>query len=98
MSPLGKAFFVQTFKDLTFYVQCPNQQKEEPDKKKKLRTAKTILNKILWSSLNKDDFTVGYVDNEFGLIEMSAGDLELFDVKEGRVKYFKKNGMIIWDR
>lgn len=75
VSPLGKSFFVQAFKDNTFYIQCLNQQKEEPDKKKKLRTAKTILNKILWSSLNKDEFKVGYIDNEFGLIEASAYEM-----------------------
>ena len=63
LSPLGKSFFVQAFKENTFYIQCLNQHKEEPDKKKKLRTAKTILNKILWSNLNKDEFKVGYIDN-----------------------------------
>lgn len=33
-----------------------------------------------------------------GLIEASAFEMEMFDVKENRIKYFKRNDMIIWDR
>ena len=65
---------------------------------KKLRTAKAILDKILWSNLNKEEFRVGYLDKEMGLIEASAYEMEMFDVKEVRIKYFKRNDVIIWDR
>lgn len=38
------------------------------------------------------------MDKDMGLIEASAFDMEKFDVKENRVKYFKRNNIIIWDR
>jgi hypothetical protein len=33
-----------------------------------------------------------------GLIKASAYQMEMFDVKENRIKYIKRNGEIIWDR
>ena len=95
---MGKAFFVQNYKNSTFFIQCPNQHKEETGKVKKLRTAKAILDKIMWSDVKKDEFKVGYMDKEMGLIEASAYEMEMFDVKENRIKYFKRNDVIIWDR
>lgn len=64
----------------------------------KVRTAKAILDKILWSSLNKEQFKVGYMDKDMGLIEASALDMQKFDVKENRIKYVKKNNTIVWDK
>lgn len=72
---------IQTYKDVIFVIQCPNQQREEPNRMKRLRTAKAVLDKILWSSLNKEEFKVGYMDKDMGLIEASAVDMQKFDVK-----------------
>lgn len=44
----------------------------------KLRTAKAILDKILWSDLNKEQYKVGYMDKDMGLIEASAIDMQKF--------------------
>lgn len=40
------------------------------------------------------------MDKDMGLIEMTALEMQMFDVgiKEGRIKYFKKNGIVVWDR
>jgi hypothetical protein len=48
---------------------------------RKLRTAKAVLDKILWCNLNKDEFKVGYVDKKMGLIETNLINMSKFDVK-----------------
>lgn len=38
------------------------------------------------------------MDKDMGVIETSAIDMQKFDVKQNRIKYFKRNGTIVWDR
>jgi hypothetical protein len=95
---LGKAFHVQTYKDFVFVIQCPVQSMQEPQRVKKLKTAKAVMDKILWSNLNKEDFRVGYIDKNMGLVETNPFNIERFDVKDNAIKYFKKNNTIVWDR
>lgn len=38
------------------------------------------------------------MDKDMGLIEASALDMQKFDVKQNRIKYFKKNNTIVWDK
>jgi hypothetical protein len=96
----GKAFLIGPFKDTGFFIQCPSQKQFEPSKEKKLRTAKMILNKIIWSYSEEshENYRVGYLDKDMGLIEASIYELKKFDFIENRIKYIKKKGVIAWDR
>ena len=51
-------------------------------KKEKLRTAKNIIDKIVWDEhLNKEDFRVGYLDKYTGILESSLEELMKSEVK-----------------
>lgn len=46
------------------------------NKKSKLRTAKNIIDKIIWDEhLKKEDFRVGYLDKFTGMLESSLEEL-----------------------
>lgn len=98
-SRAGKAFFVESFKDHVFYVQCPGQNKFEPTKQKKLRTSKAIIDRILWDeSLDKQEFRVGLIDKDMGTIEVTLSQIQAFDYKETSIRYVKRNKAVVWDR
>ena len=90
---------VQAYKDHTFIIQCPDQQKFEPVKQKKLRTAKAVIDKILWGGLSqKSEYKIGIIDKDMGTIEVTPMQIQTFDYKEARVRYIKLNGGVVWDR
>ena len=78
----GKAFFVEAFKDFTFIIQCAEQNKFEPVKQKKLRPAKAVIDKILWTGqVERAEFKIGYNDKDMGTIEVTVLHLQTFDYK-----------------
>ena len=73
---------MSAFKDYTFIIQCPDQNKFEPVKQKKLRTAKAVIDKIMWGgSKDKNEYMIGLVDKEMGTIEVSPMQIQTFDYK-----------------
>ncbi len=70
---------MESFKDYVFYIQCPDQNRFEPTKQKKLRTSKAIIDRILWDdSLSKTDFKIGIIDKDMGTIEVSLFQIQAF--------------------
>lgn len=66
-----------------------------------LKEASKIIDRIRWdSSLDQNDFIVGYEDRFVGVLELSVEDFSSSQVPSHRVKYFKniKTNEIIWDR
>jgi hypothetical protein len=68
-------------------------------KQRKLRTAKAVIDKILWGcALEKSGFRIGIVDKDMGMIELTALQIQTFDYKENKVSYIKHNSTVVWDR
>jgi Protein of unknown function (DUF504). len=67
----------------------------------KFRGADKIYHRILWDeSLNKSEFVVGYEDRFEGIIEEPFENFEVLkeDIPFHRIRYFKRNGEVVWDR
>ena len=93
----GKAFFVSSYKEHTFLIQCAWWKGVE--KAVKFRTSKAVMDRILWDgSLDKADFKIGIVDMKMGLIEVSPLQLQMYDYREKDIKYVKRRGTVVWDR
>lgn len=64
---------------------------KEEDVKKKVRTAKAAIDKVLWDpNLDSSEYTVGYFDKYMGTLEMSIDNYRKSEVKEHRLMYLKK--------
>lgn len=78
----GKAFYVQAYKDYTLIIQCPGQNKFQPIKQKKLRTAKAVIDKILWAGpRDKSEYKIGVADKDMGTIEVTLLQIQTFDYR-----------------
>lgn len=74
---------------------------EGSEKKEKLRTAGYILDRIHWDpNLQEEEFRIGYEDRFLGIVEIEFEEFmsKSAEIKEHRIKYFKKKGKIVWDR
>jgi uncharacterized protein (UPF0248 family) len=63
--------------------------------------ADKIFNQIKWDEkYNKNDFIVGYVDRFEGNLEEPFTTFETLkeDIPYHRIRYFKKQGEIVWER
>jgi poly(A) polymerase len=68
-------------------------------KKEKLRTAKNIIDKIMWDpNIKAEDFRVGFLDKLEGVLEMPFSELESSEIKEYRIEYFKRGKEVVWDK
>ena len=79
----------------------PQESLEGVEKKGKLRTAGYILDRIHWDpNLQEADFRIGYEDRFLGIVEIEFEEFmsKSAEIKEHRIKYFKKKGEIVWDR
>lgn len=76
------------------------QQSENNTSFSKFKGGDQIFNRILWDkSLNRDEFVVGYEDRFLGILEIPFNDFSLkTDIPLHRVKFFKRNGEMVWDR
>ncbi|XP_048881669.1 leukocyte receptor cluster member 9 [Brienomyrus brachyistius] len=88
-----------------------NVENEEPSKKPRMRPANEVVSRILWdSSLNPEQFGVGYLDRFLGVLERPFSEFswdrdvcncdysEELAIPQHRIKYFTYNGKKIWDR
>jgi uncharacterized protein (UPF0248 family) len=76
-----------------------------PEPQAKLRPAVDVLNRILHdTSLDTDDYTIGYLDRHAGILEMPVTKWKIKDatdeefIPQSRIRYFKLNGDVVWDR
>ena len=79
------------------------KKKGEEDEEKagsKFKGSDHIYNRILWDKkLKKEEFAVGYEDRFLGILEIPFEEFNLkTDIPLHRIKYFKKNGEMVWDR
>ena len=76
---------------------------EGHEKKSKFRTAEYIINRIQWDpnlNANKNDYRIGYEDRFLGIVEIEFEEFiaKSAEIKEHRIKYFKKQGEVFWDK
>jgi len=66
----------------------------------KLKGADQIINRIKWDKeQNKNEFTVGYDDRFLGIMDIPFVEFDKqTDIPSHRIKHFKRNGEIVWDR
>lgn len=66
----------------------------------KFKGADHIFNRILWDKkMNKEEYTIGYEDRFLGILEIPYLEFaQKADIPSHRIKFFKKNGEIVWDR
>ena len=58
-----------------------------------------IIDRIKWEwKLKKEEFIIAYEDRFLGIMEVPFEDFVKSDAKDHRIRYFKKNGEVIWDR
>lgn len=57
------------------------------------------MNRITWDEhLDKSEFSIVYEDRFLGDIEIKFDEFKNTEIKIHRIKIFKKNGEIVWDR
>jgi uncharacterized protein (UPF0248 family) len=84
-----------------FLKKCNFLGEPTPAKNYFLKEASKIIDRIKWdSTLDQDDYVVGYEDRFVGTLELSFEDFVSALIPSHRVKYFKnkKNNEVIWDR
>jgi poly(A) polymerase len=70
-----------------------------PKEKKKLRPAEDVMSRILHdSSLNADEFIIGYEDRFEGLQELVIKEFIEVEIPMHRIRYFKRGNEVVWDR
>lgn len=77
------------------------EESEVTKKYARFRGADKIYHRILWDEkFNKNDFIIGYEDRFEGIIEESFEVFETLkeDIPFHRIRFFKKNGEIVWER
>jgi len=82
-------------------IQEKKDQKESDDtkNKRKFRPAEDVLSRIQHDkSLTASDFMIGYEDRFLGIKEMTLPEFDKGDVPFHRIRYFKQNEEIMWDR
>ena len=81
-----------------------NNDENKDDAKKKLKGADLIFQRIKWdTNINKDQIIIGYLDRFLGVKDIKFNDFKgVHEDKDGvpfhRIRYFKINEKIVWDR
>jgi uncharacterized protein (UPF0248 family) len=72
----------------------------EPEvEKKRMRTSWDVYNRLKWDpSLREHNWVVGYEDRFDGVLETTLEEFTLAEIPWHRVRYYKKNGEVVWDR
>ncbi|CAL1611002.1 unnamed protein product [Knipowitschia caucasica] len=86
-------------------------KEKETTKKPRMRTADDVISRILWdSSVDSDQFVVGYVDRFLGVLERPFDDFNWdtdpcdcdytteLALPRHRIQYFTYRGQRLWDR
>lgn len=65
-----------------------------------MRNEISIFNRILWDpELQSSSWTVGWLDRFDGVLECPVSDFNLDgEIPFHRIRYFKRDGVIVWDR
>jgi len=73
---------------------------EEEKAGSKFKGSDHVYHRILWDKkFNKEEFSVGYEDRFLGILEIPFVEFNLkTDIPMHRIKFFKRNGEIVWDR
>ena len=81
-----------------------NADEDDEGGKKKFKGSEYVFQRIKWDSkINKDEIVIGYLDRFLGIKEIKFNDFKgVHEDKEGipqhRIRYFKINQKIVWDR
>jgi uncharacterized protein (UPF0248 family) len=81
-------------------VKARNSKSDNTESFSKFKGADQIYHRILWDDeLNKEEFEVGYEDRYLGTLEIPFKEFsQKTDIPAHRIRFFKKNGNIVWDR
>lgn len=63
--------------------------------------AGAIIDRIKWDqTLNEKEYRIGYEDRFLGIVEIEFEEFiaKAAEIKEHRIKYFKKSGEVVWDK
>lgn len=74
---------------------------DKNEKKSKIKMAGAIIDRIKWDqTLNEKEYRIGYEDRFLGIVEIEFEEFiaKTAEIKEHRIKYFKKSGEIVWDK
>lgn len=76
-----------------------NDAIDQPKVKERMKDIEAVMNKIKWDpNENKEDWIIGYDDRFLGMLEQGYDEFAKSQTPIHRVRYFKKNGVIVWDR
>lgn len=76
-----------------------NKDIQAGQEKVKMSMGSSVLKDIIFSTrFDSEDFVVGYMDRFYGILEISAAAFNSSEIPKHRIRYFKKNGQIVWDR
>jgi poly(A) polymerase len=72
---------------------------EEPAPKKKIRHSVDVFNRIKWDAqMSLQNWVIGYEDRFVGIIEVPIAEFDHSTIPWHRVRIFKRDGEIVWDR
>lgn len=72
---------------------------EEPAPKKKIRHSVDVFNRIKWDAkLSLQNWMIGYEDRFLGIIEVPIAEFDHSTIPWHRVRVFRRDGEIVWDR
>jgi len=64
-----------------------------------MRTSIEAYNRIRWDkSFNVSEFTIGYLDRFDGVVESPFLDFDTSEIPFHRIRFFKHNGKLVYDR
>jgi len=65
----------------------------------RFRPSEDVYNRIKWDTeLSQDDFIIGYEDRFVGDMEIPFAEFGDTEIPLHRIRYFKKNDEVLWDR
>jgi uncharacterized protein (UPF0248 family) len=66
---------------------------------KRLKGADKVLARLQWDpALNSEEFVLGFEDRFIGVIELPVKEFLPREIPSHRIRYFKRNGELVWDR
>jgi uncharacterized protein (UPF0248 family) len=87
---------------LTSYSKSLTERKENKAKnkpKKKFRPTADVLSRIRHdAAYSPEEFLIGYEDRFVGIKEINLKEFDVGDIPVHRIRYFKRNEDIVWDR
>eukprot|EP01113_Clastostelium_recurvatum_P051122 TRINITY_DN9857_c0_g1_i1.p1 TRINITY_DN9857_c0_g1~~TRINITY_DN9857_c0_g1_i1.p1 ORF type:complete len:962 (+),score=263.64 TRINITY_DN9857_c0_g1_i1:104-2989(+) len=71
----------------------------DPSVKARMHTSEEVYNRIMWDGhLNKEEFIVGYEDRFVGVLEVPFEEFDTANIPFHRIRTFKRNQEVVWDR